>query len=741
MNTNSTFDKYTAVHEATIINSLLVKANQSYGDGESKMDDSTYDCYWRRLQFLINEIKLHYPEYILEDNILDTVGYTKLKTKHFESVKHESHMGSLDNCFTVQEFESFLTKIKNEGIVVNEFVSEFKYDGFGLSLIYKHGMLTQAITRGDGYVGENIIANVKHLGNISYYVKRFAKKETVEIRGEVILSLSNFSLLNEYRKQKGEKLYANPRNAVAGIMRSLDYEDLPIKIEFKPYELVNGIQFFDKINTTLIEPNIKQTDVLGLLYTNVLSVKPTNLNYICWQLVDEGKIDAYSSSIHELYNSKTLLVNRNYFQTIMTDHIMKMTHEREALDFEIDGIVIKVNDLTIANTLGRTSRVPLSAIAWKFPPKKALGQLLSVTWQVGRTGIITPVAEVTPTYVGGVVVTRVTLHNPAEIERLGIQLKDMVEIERRGDVIPKITGYSKEWRDKTKNVYKDESLFVVLPKECPCCNNLLSLIENIKTNTKELRCYNASCKDQLVHSIIHFASREAMRIEGLGESVAYDLVYKGLVDNFDDIYTLTKEKLLTIEGFADKSSDNLLEAIANSRTVDLDRFIYALGIPELGRTTSKVLAKAFDWNLMDIANASYEDLLNVKDIGPITAKSINVWFGKNYRLVKDLINSSVITISSPEIAVTNATSKIFVITGSFYNDVTNEKVSREELTTLLEKVGITVTNKVTSKTTALILGDNPGISKLADATKHGVKLYEINKENGISLSSFLSTFT
>lgn len=724
---SSLYDKVKIFEESIFLNKILREAIEAYGKGEPILEDSIFDSYWQRLCSNVDVINNYFGETTgIEDLVLLEVGYKAKKTEHFATVKHSNQMGSLDNCFTMDEFESFLAKttqvIKGKTYKVINFITEYKYDGFGLSLIYEKGYLTKALTRGDGYSGENIIANIRHVRNIPFFIKGVAHLDIFEVRGETILTSEAFTTINDERTKNGDKPYVNARNAVAGIMRSLDDRVLAAPIDFVGYEIPNA-EYLHRSNLVDFSSGNKtlyQSDVLNWISSRGIGYHNFTTNYIKWNIssvpnppIDDKLIYYYSHEWSEnVADDKSLALT-------LTNHIAQMTMEREDLPFEIDGIVVKVNNLAIAESLGRTSRTPVSAIAWKFPPKQALGQLLSAAWQVGRTGIVTPVAEITPTYVGGVTVTRVTLHNPAEIDRLGIRLNDMVIVERRGDVIPKITGYSKEWRDKTATtVYKNTDNRITIPDVCPCCGTKLILTEDVVRDTKELRCINSKCKDQLIGSIIHFATREAMDIDGLGDSVAYDLVDKNLVKEFSDIYKLTKADLLLLEGFADKSVNNLLDAIANSKTVDLDKFIYALGIPDVGRGTAKRLANHYK-NVGALIGADIDSLLSIKDIGPITATSIETWLDYNHRIVSNLFACGVKTNDVVNDTIEN-TGKTFVLTGSFL--VGGKPISRDELKAKLESAGHKVTNKVTNKTTALLAGDNPGNSKLEDARRLNVDI-------------------
>lgn len=745
------FDKIKTLEEIRVLNRLLWEAVEAYAKGEPIMDDSLFDCYWKRLETNVAAFKNYYGETTGVDNlVLLSVGYKSKKTEHFTTVKHSSQMGSLDNCFTLTEFESFLGKtsqiVKDKTYKVVNFITEYKYDGFGLSLIYEKGYLAKALTRGDGYEGENIIANIKHVSHVPFYIKSLKDIETFEIRGECILTTNAFNAINKDRVDKGLKLYVNARNAVAGIMRSLSNDSLVTKIDFAPYEIPDALEYKSLFKSEMISGPLYQSDILEWLYDHGIGCSSVTNKKIKWNINSIRDYPNYlSEPDHHLLYEQSMsidLKDKSDFVKQLAIHIQQMSFDRERLPFEIDGIVVKVNNLEIAESLGRTSRTPSSAVAWKFPPKQALGQLLSVVWQVGRTGIVTPVAEITPTYVGGVTVTRVTLHNPAEIDRLGIMLNDMVTIERRGDVIPKITGFSKEWREKTHStVYKNYNLLITLPKFCPCCESKLILTEDIPKNTKELRCVNSTCKDQLVHSIIHFASREAMDIDGLGESVAYDLVEKGLVKGFVDIYDLTMTSLLTLDGFADKSASNLLQAIKNSKVVDLDKFIYALGIPDVGRGTAKRLAEYF-CDAMRLIEVDPLELEAIKDIGPITAQSIFDWTSSNHEVIWELIKECEIAINNPKPSKVKPSGRTYVITGSFVED--GEPVSRETIKSLLESKGHKVSDSVSAKTTALLVGSKPGSNKVNNAVKANVKMFTMDgSENTdfLSIEDMVTTFS
>lgn len=715
---SSMFDMVQAITEVEFFNKLLHRYNEAYGKGEPLLEDSVYDGYINHLKRTYAFIKAKYPEYILHNNVLDIVGYKKPKVSGFVQEPHKFHMGSLDNGFTIDDFRIFINKVMDNlkpevkmGMSLGglEFVAEYKYDGFGISLVYEDGVLTKALTRGDGEYGENILCNMAYVDGIPFYkVGTIRGVKRLEVRGEIVMRISDFKILNQLRVNNGKKPYVNPRNAVAGIMRAHDNSGLPIKMEFKPYEIVDlpekgktfGLSHF-------------QTDVLEFLHSRGFgTVMPFTKTY---EIRRHHEIDTF--------------VN-----TVAADVMDINLKNRTLLDFEIDGVVIKLNDLQLAADLGRTSRVPLSAIAWKFPPSVSSGQLLSVEWQVGRTGVITPVAKITPTYVGGVTVESVTLHNVSEIRRLGIRLKDMVIVERRGDVIPKIVGYDADWRDKSKSLYKDEDTEITFPGCCPCCGSVVQLctVEQPKKDTVEtIRCNNEGCADKKVNRIIHFASREAMDIDGLGEAVAWDLVYKGLVRDFADIYKLTKDDILSLEGFAEVSATNLLNAIQASKTVDLDRFIYALGIPLVGRSTARDLANSAR-DLRTLLQMDRDTLLTIKDIGPTTADSIVDWLTKNYRIIRDLCNCD-INFNYKVINITNdLKGKTFVITGSF------DEYDRETLKAEIIKNGGSVSGSVSTKTTALIMGSGGG-SKVQKAAELNIPTLVAHRNTLEELLNVLKT--
>lgn len=655
-----------------LVNSLN-KANYHYHTLDDPiMADHEYDAMLKELK----AIETKHPELIRPDSPTQNVGY-KISTK-FEPVKHVVPMLSLSNVFNKEELFAFLERVKKElGFDKIRYTVEVKLDGLAISIWYVDGVYTKACTRGDGEVGEDVTENVRTIHNVPKLLTNGSVPSLLEVRGEVLMPRAGFHKLNREQEAKGEKLFANPRNAAAGSLRQLDSNVTATRpLGFYPY----GIAQLEGSDTVPI-------DIYhGLSWLAVFGFDVPQYRYL-------------EDHPEDLWN------------TIERIGIM-----RPELPYDIDGAVIKVNDLRDQVTLGFLSREPRWATAYKYPAEEATTKVTSIVWQVGRTGVLTPVAKLSPVNVGGVVVSNVTLNNFQEIERLDIRVTDTITVYRAGDVIPKVGKVL-----TVRGEYNPPK--VTLPNQCPSCGGIVVVPEG------EIlaRCINTStCPAQCIEAIRHFVSRDAMDIDGFGEQLAETLINHGLIEDVSDIYLLENniDQLKTIDKMGNTSINNLLMAIDYSKGTTLDRFIYALGIRGVGKGTSKILARHFT-NISDLMDADIMDLVALPDIGPITAE----WIYRSFRtggidgVIRRLFDNGVYikvdTKADGPLIDTN-----WVITGTF------EGFSRDIITARLEQLGAIISSSVSSRTTHLLAGANAG-SKLAKAKELGVEI--VNEKEVIDL--------
>ncbi|MBI3554885.1 MAG: NAD-dependent DNA ligase LigA, partial [Deltaproteobacteria bacterium] len=542
---------------------------------------------------------------------------------------------------------------------VIEYWCELKFDGLSMSLTYENGELARASTRGDGTVGEDVTRNIKTIRSIPLRLRGKNPPHLVEVRGEVILSHADFKKLNAARESAGEELFANPRNAAAGSVRQLDST---ITASRPLTAFWYGLGAFEDDGQTLTT----QADLVGLLGDWGFKVS------------DEHTLCKGTKAVEKFYN--------------------KVLEKRERLPFDIDGIVIKVNSLRLQEELGFVARAPRSMIALKYPARQETSSVDDIIVQVGRTGAITPVAILKPVQVGGVTVTRVTLHNPQEIARKDVRIGDTVVVQRAGDVIPEIVAVVPEKRPSKSKAY-------VFPTECPSCGKKLKQEEGEAVP----RCVNASCDAQVKEAIAHYASKDAMDIDGLGYKIVEYLVDNKLVETAADLYHLKEAQLIELEGFRKKSAENLLNSIEPSKTRTLQRLIYGLGIRHVGETLARVLANRFD-SLEALAKASEQELLEVNEVGTEVARSVAEWFEqpRNQRLVKDLVKAGVKPQDGPRPVSGKLRGQSIVVTGTL------PTLSRSEAHALIEANGGAVGSGVTKKTSFLLVGEDAG-SKLDKA--------------------------
>ena len=636
---------------------------QYYVLDNPSISDFEYDTIFRSLVDLENVN----PELIRPDSPSQRVGGTALAS--FESVIHRQAMLSLNNAFEEAELMAFDKRIKDDiGIDELEYAVEPKFDGLAITLTYEDGIFVQGATRGDGYTGENVTHNLKTIRSIPTKLNHINPPKILEVRGEVLMLKKDFELLNQKQESLGEKKFANPRNAAAGSLRQLD----PRITATRP------LTFFS-YGLGISEPNLNlktHTETIQLL-------KKFNL-----------PISDLSTSV------KGVKGLQGFY-----DKVFKL---RDSLAYDIDGVVYKVNSFNYQNELGFVSRAPRWAIAHKFPAEEAVTEILDINVQVGRTGAITPVARLKPVFVGGVTVTNATLHNEDEMIRKDVHIGDIVSVRRAGDVIPEIVRVLLDKRPKTITKFK-------MPTECPECSSPLVRIDDEAI----IRCSGGLiCPAQQKQSIIHFASRKAMDIEGLGDKSVEQLVTVGLIHGLPDIFKLELQQLVSLDRMAEKSGQNLLDAIEKSKLTSLPRFIYALGIRNVGESTAKDLA-GFYGDLNEIMKQTEESLQLVPDIGPTVAKSISDFFmqTKNREVIKSLIE---LGVHWPKYDIKKSASGIFA-TKTFVLTGTLPSMSRDDAKSIIEMNGGKVAGSVSKKTDYVVAGSDAG-SKLATAQELGVKI-------------------
>lgn len=623
--------------------------------------DAEYDILFNRLR----ELESRYPECITPDSPTQRVGAAPHKS--FNMIKHDVAMLSLENAFTDEDIIDFDQRAhdrlhSNKPI---EYCCEPKMDGLAVNIRYENGLLTQASTRGDGVMGEDITLNIKTINMVPLRLRGNNIPSILDVRGEVFMSKAGFSRLNEMAEKRGEKTFANPRNAAAGSLRQLN----PSVTSKRPLEFYcYGVGL---VKGKGLPKN--QSEVLGKLMEWGLRVNP---------LIDVVKGPAGCQAYYE-----------------------NMTTQRDSLPYEIDGVVYKVNSISDQERLGFVTRAPRWAIAHKFPAEEVYSEIEAVEFQVGRTGVITPVARLKPVHVRGVTVSNATLHNMDEIKRKDIHIGDTVIVRRAGDVIPEVAGVVHERRPR--GVKK-----IVMPKYCPVCQ---SDIEHIEGEAAAKCTGGLYCPAQQKEAIKHFSSRKAMDIEGLGDKIAEQLIDRGCIRYVSDIYDLTQHQLESLDRMGAKSSQNLLDQIGKSKHTTLPKFLYALGIREVGEATARQLAIHFK-TLDALRDASLESLQLVPDIGPVVAQHIVKFFHEkhNQSILRKLIDAGIYWDKIVEQGNSAFSNKTFVLTGTLHS------MTREEAKSKLESLGAKVAGSVSTKTDYVVVGSDAG-SKLKKANEIGVK--------------------
>ncbi|HKW57226.1 MAG TPA: NAD-dependent DNA ligase LigA [Candidatus Acidoferrum sp.] len=630
---------------------------------EPEISDAAYDKLMNRLK----ELEGANPELITPDSPTARVGGAP--REGFQTVRHERAMLSLDNAFSHDALRDWDRRVREgSGQEKIEYIAEHKFDGLSISLQYRNGVLARAVTRGDGTTGEDVTPNAKTIRSVPLRVdagvlKKARLAANFEVRGEIMMTRKAFEALNRQQEQSGGKLYMNARNSAAGSVRVLDPSITAARrLDFFAYYfLVDGKVAF-----------AKHSDSLGLL------------KQLHFRASDDWK----------LCNGIEAVIG----------YCEAWDEKREKLPYEIDGVVIKVNSTAIQNELGYTSKAPRWAIAYKYPARQETTVVNDIHVQVGRTGALTPVAVLEPVQVGGVTVSRSTLHNMDEVERLGLQIGDTVLIERAGEVIPHVLKVVKE--GKNRKAFR-------MPKSCPECGSAIHKAED----EVAYRCVNAACPAKRKESLLHYASRHAMDIDGLGEKIVDQLVDKGLVKDVADLYALREDQVAGLERMAEKSAQNLLEEIEASKKSSLARLIYALGIRFVGERTGQLLAENFS-TLEELAGASEEKLVEVPEVGPKVAAAIAEFFSEpaNRQLVKKLNKGGLRPAAEKRVVKSDKlTGKSFVFTGGL------EHRSREEAGEIVKQHGGSVASSVSKKTSYVVVGAEPG-SKYEKAKELGVTI-------------------
>ena len=638
---------------------LLKKYSDAYyNENKSLISDYEYDKLLKELE----ELEKKYPEYASENSPTQNVGASVRENK-FKKVEHVHPMLSLANSYNSGEVLDFIERIKKR--IGNEqelkYCLEVKLDGLSISLTYEQGKLVRAVTRGDGYIGEDVTENIMQIESV---VKELPQAIDMEIRGEVVLPLENFEKLNAARYEKGEELFANPRNAASGTLRQLDSRIVKERgLDAYFYFLVEA----KKLGIKSHSESIKFLESLGIKTTGIFEI---------------------------LENSKQI-----------DERIIFWEKEREKLPYETDGLVIKVDEINLWEEIGYTSKTPRWAIAYKFPAHQVSTILNDITWQVGRTGKLTPVAELEEVELSGSRVKRASLHNINEIQRKDIRIGDRVFIEKAAEIIPQVVKAIKEDRKGTEKI-------IIEPENCPVCNHKLEREEGLV----DIKCVNEECPAKIQGEIEYFVSRDALNIMGLGSKIVEKFIELGYIKNVADIYDLKnhREDLEKLDKMGKKSIDNLLSSIENSKTREYDKVIYSLGISFVGKVASKILAKSSK-NIDNLSKMSFEELITIDGIGEIAAKEIISYFSKekNKNLIKTLkekgLKFEITETENSQISENkNFSGKTFLFTGTL------KHFTRDQIKEEIEKLGGKNLSAVSKNLDYLIVGEKAG-SKLKKA--------------------------
>lgn len=662
--------KQEANEELTQLRDTLNEWRDAYYTKDAPVvEDSEYDQKYNQLL----AIEQQFPELVTADSPSQQVG--DAVNPEFNKVTHDIPMLSMGDVFSEDELSEWNDRIeKNVGQEVDYNV-ELKIDGLAISLVYENGVLVQGSTRGNGTIGENVTENLKTIKSIP---QKLPRPLSFEVRGECFMDKNEFLRLNNNREANGEQVFANPRNAAAGSLRQLNPK---VTADRKLDTFMYTIVTFDDLNVETQHQALQTLEELGF-HVNPTAMVATGLKGV-------------------------------------KDYIEHYGELRDGLDYGIDGVVLKVDDLATQRRLGNTVKVPRWEIAYKFPPEQAETVINDIEWTIGRTGVLTPTAVMNPVQLAGTTVSRATLHNIDMIKAKDIRVGDTVLLHKAGDIIPEVSQVVLSKRP-------DDSVPAEIPTHCPYCDSELIHLED----EVALRCINPKCPAQVKEQLIHFASRNAMNIDGLGPKIIEQLYTKKLIEDVADLYKLTADDLSQLDGFKEKSINNLLTAIDNSKANSVERLLFGLGIRHVGAKAARILSESFG-DLDGLMAATKEEILNVNTMGEIIADSIITYFDNNdvQKLIDELksvgVNTKFIGSSNNNETNTHFTDKIIVITGTL------TKYKRSELTSMLEDMGAKVTGSVTKKTDILIAGEKAG-SKLTKAEQLGTQI--INEE---TLSDYL----
>jgi DNA ligase (NAD+) len=632
-----------------------------------EITDGKFDELMQQLK----DLEAEHPELVSADSPTQRVGGKP--RAGFVKVPHSSPMLSLDNTYSEDELRDWERRVHElSGRTDVDYVCELKLDGMSLALIYEDGKLVRGITRGDGNIGEDVTLNVRTVRSVPLSIPREKLKKAgvpldFEVRGELLMPLAAFKKMNEERENKGLPVFANPRNATAGTVRQLESKvTAERRLDYFTYMLLKGGRtYFDRHSKTL-----DALDAAGF------------------------KVNQNRKLVHGIDEAWAF--------------IQQWEAKRESLPYEIDGIVIKVDRISLQDELGFTGKAPRWAIAYKYAARAGITKLEDIRVQVGRTGKLTPVAMLAPVLIGGTTVRNATLHNMDEIERLGVKIGDWVQVERGGDVIPKVAKVIDD-----KEHPRGHKIFH-MPENCPVCGTKVVRTEG----EVDYRCVNANCPAKLRETILHFASRGVMNIDGMGDALVTQLTERGLVKNVADIYQLRKSDLLSLERMGDKSAQNILDEIENSKKLPLERVIYGLGIRMVGERTAQFLAEHFG-SMETLESAVVEELQNVNEVGPRIAESIVEFFSiaANRKLVGRLREAGLTLTGQKKERGTKLAGKAFVLTGTLAH------FTRDEAKKMIEDAGGKVTGSVSKKTDYVVAGADAG-SKLDKAKELGVEVID-----------------
>ncbi|TYB33394.1 MAG: NAD-dependent DNA ligase LigA [Flexistipes sinusarabici] len=647
-----TYEKY-----IQLVEEIIEHDKRYYVFSNPVISDYEYDQLYKKLE----KTEKEHPDWTVDYSPTQRVGH---KVESGLAVKsHEVRMLSLDNTYSKTELENFVTRMQKDSSRSFTFVLEPKIDGAAVSLTYENGMLREAVTRGDGYQGEDVLHNIKTVKTLPLYIEH---KDKIVVRGEVFLSKDNFENINKRREKDGMPLFANPRNAAAGTMKLLD-------------------------------PEIASERSLDI--------------YI--YALDVGRINAEHYEDLQFLKSIGIKVNPMIEHVSSQDEIFEYINliekKRQKLDYEIDGVVIKVNEYNVREELGSTNKSPRWAVAYKYPAEHARTKLLRVSFQVGRTGIVTPVGIFEPVKVAGSTVSRATLHNEDEIKRLGIKIGDNVFIEKSGDVIPKVTSVIKDERNGDEKKIK-------FPDTCPVCGSSVLKDED----DVYYKCANPDCPARLKASIVHFAGRNAMDIKGLGEKIVDRFVDLGLLGSIADIYDLKSKDIQELEGFGAKSAENLIKAIDKSKSKPFSKVLFGLGLPNVGVRTAEILAEKFG-NIDAMIQAERKDFEEIEDIGPVIADGLfKALRNEKITYLIDKLRKAGLNFTYRRVRESDVLKgKTFLITGSLSRP-------RRQFEELIKRNGGRVLSGVSSNLDYLICGESPG-SKLDKAKELDINIIDEEK--------------